>query len=289
MAERDLRDIANPTRTREIIKKYGFNFKKKFGQNFLTEPNILKNIVTAAGVNDQVNVLEVGPGIGALTEYLAREAAEVVAFEIDKTLLPILGETLEPYDNVTIVNQDVLKLMVNEIPGLFENPDLPIKVVANLPYYITTPIIMHFLEHHAPIDEMVVMMQKEVGERLDAKPSTKEYGNLSIAVQYYTTTNLEFIVPKTVFVPQPNVDSAIVKLTVRKTPPVEVKDEKEFFKIIKAAFMMRRKTLWNNLTRIYDKEMLAKALEQSGIEPNRRGESLSIEEFASLANNIISL
>lgn len=285
------KDIATPSRTKEILKKHGFSFKKSLGQNFLTEPNILRKIVETAGIDAETNVIEVGPGIGALTEQLARHAHQVLAFEIDDRLIPVLADTLSPYDNVTVIHEDILKAdLVKTTDEVFTTDD-PVKVVANLPYYITTPIIMHLLDSPLPISEMVVMMQREVADRLAAKPSTKAYGSLSIAVQYYMEASVAFIVPKTVFVPQPNVDSAIVKLTRRPEPAVSVTNEKEFFKLTKAAFQLRRKTLWNNLTHYYGKDEATKAwltdsLTQAEIEPSRRGETLSLEEFARLSNRL---
>lgn len=282
-------EIATPSRTREILKQHGFSFKKSLGQNFLTEPNILRDIVAAADLSQPANVIEVGPGIGALTEHLARAATEVLAFEIDQRLIPVLADTLAPYPNVTVRNEDVLNVdLVSTTAEVFK-ADLPLKVVANLPYYITTPIMMHFLESDLAIDEMVVMMQKEVGDRITAKPSTKAYGSLSIAVQYYMEASIAFIVPKTAFVPQPNVDSAIVKLTRRATPAVEVLNEENFFRLTKISFAQRRKTLWNNLLGHFGKEeemkeRLRQALEVAGIDPSRRGETLSLQEFADLAN-----
>ncbi|MDT2757705.1 16S rRNA (adenine(1518)-N(6)/adenine(1519)-N(6))-dimethyltransferase RsmA [Enterococcus asini] len=286
---KESRDIATPSRTKEILQKHGFTFKKSLGQNFLTEPNILRKIVETAGIDENSNVIEVGPGIGALTEHLARNAAEVLAFEIDERLLPVLKDTLAPYPNVTVVHQDVLQADLVKTTGEVFSRDLPIKVVANLPYYITTPIMMHFLESNLPVAEMVVMMQKEVADRISAAPGTKAYGSLTIAVQYYMEAKLAFIVPKTVFVPQPNVDSAILKLTRRKTPAVAVTDEKAFFRLTKAAFQLRRKTLWNNLTHAYGKDdatkaWLTKSLAVAEIDPKRRGETLSLEEFGRLSN-----
>lgn len=285
----EYREIATPSRTKEILLKHGFSFKKSLGQNFLTEPNILRKIVETAQINEQTNVIEVGPGIGALTEQLAKHAKQVVAFEIDDRLIPVLADTLSPYPNVTVVNQDILKTDLSTAAAEYFSEKLPLKVVANLPYYITTPIMMHFLESDVVVDEMVVMMQKEVADRISAAPGTKAYGSLSIAVQYYMEASLAFIVPKTVFVPQPNVDSAILKLTRRETPAVEVTDEKAFFRLTKAAFQQRRKTLWNNLQHAYGKdeqtkERLMKSLETAGIDPKRRGETLSLEEFAALSN-----
>ena len=283
------RDIATPSRTKEILVKHGFSFKKSLGQNFLTEPNILRKIVETGQINEQTNVIEVGPGIGALTEQLARNANQVVAFEIDDRLIPVLKDTLAPYKNVTVINQDILKTNLNQEAATYFEKDLPIKVVANLPYYITTPIMMHFLASDLVVEEMVVMMQKEVADRISAKPGTKAYGSLSIAVQYYMEATVAFIVPKTVFVPQPNVDSAILKLTRRKKPAVEVNDEKAFFRLTKAAFQQRRKTLWNNLLSTYGKDeetklWLSQSLVQANIDPQRRGETLSLEEFAALSN-----
>ena len=286
---KETRDIATPSRTKEILKKHGFTFKKSLGQNFLTEPNILRKIVETAGIDENTNVIEVGPGIGALTEQLARNAAQVLAFEIDDRLLPVLQDTLAPYPNVTVVHQDVLEADLVKTTGEVFTKDLPIKVVANLPYYITTPIMMHFLESDLPVAEMVVMMQREVADRISAAPGTKAYGSLTIAVQYYMEAKLAFIVPKTVFVPQPNVDSAILKLTRRPTPAVAVTDEQAFFRLTKAAFQLRRKTLWNNLLHAYGKDdatkaWLTKSLEEAGIDPKRRGETLSLAEFAALSN-----
>lgn len=286
---KETRDIATPSRTKEILKKHGFTFKKSLGQNFLTEPNILRKIVETAGIDGNTNVIEVGPGIGALTEQLARNAAQVLAFEIDDRLLPVLQDTLAPYPNVTVVHQDVLEADLVKTTGEVFTKDLPIKVVANLPYYITTPIMMHFLESDLPVAEMVVMMQREVADRISAAPGTKAYGSLTIAVQYYMEAKLAFIVPKTVFVPQPNVDSAILKLTRRPTPAVAVTDEQAFFRLTKAAFQLRRKTLWNNLLHAYGKDdatkaWLTKSLEEADIDPKRRGETLSLAEFASLSN-----
>ncbi|MER2041382.1 16S rRNA (adenine(1518)-N(6)/adenine(1519)-N(6))-dimethyltransferase RsmA [Desemzia incerta] len=287
----NLKDIATPSRTKEILQKHGFSLKKSLGQNFIVEPNILANIVKAAGLDENTNVIEVGPGIGALTEYVARSSKQVVAFEIDDRLIPVLEDTLNPYDNIRIVHQDVLKANLKEV--LAETIDLeePLMVVANLPYYITTPIIMHFLESELRIDGLVIMMQKEVADRITAAPGSKAYGSLSIAIQYYMEAEIAFIVPKTVFVPQPNVDSAILKLTRRDKPVVEVKDEKFFFELIRASFVQRRKTIWNNLLIRYGKTDEIKAeltagLEKAGIDPKRRGESLSIAEFGKLADSL---
>ena len=281
--------IADYSVTKAVLERHGFTFKKSFGQNFLTDTNILQKIVDTAEIDDQVNVIEIGPGIGALTEFLAERAAEVMAFEIDHRLVPILADTLRDFDNVTVVNEDILKVDLAQHIQNFKNPDLPIKVVANLPYYITTPILMHLIESGIPFSEFVVMMQKEVADRISAKPNTKAYGSLSIAVQYYMTAKVAFIVPRTVFVPAPNVDSAILKMVRRPEPAVAVEDEKFFFKVSKASFTHRRKTLWNNLTGYFGKTdeikgKLTKALDQAGLSPSVRGEALGLEEFASLAD-----
>ena len=281
--------IADYSVTKAVLERHGFTFKKSFGQNFLTDTNILQKIVDTAEIDDQVNVIEIGPGIGALTEFLAERAAQVMAFEIDHRLVPILADTLRDFDNVTVVNEDILKVDLAQHIQNFKNPDLPIKVVANLPYYITTPILMHLIESGIPFSEFVVMMQKEVADRISAKPNTKAYGSLSIAVQYYMTAKVAFIVPRTVFVPAPNVDSAILKMVRRPEPAVAVEDEKFFFKVSKASFIHRRKTLWNNLTGYFGKtdeikDKLTKALDQAGLSPSVRGEALGLEEFASLAD-----
>ena len=281
--------IADYSVTKAVLERHGFTFKKSFGQNFLTDTNILQKIVDTAEIDDQVNVIEIGPGIGALTEFLAERAAQVMAFEIDHRLVPILADTLRDFDNVTVVNEDILKVDLAQHIQSFKNPDLPIKVVANLPYYITTPILMHLIESGIPFSEFVVMMQKEVADRISAKPNTKAYGSLSIAVQYYMTAKVAFIVPRTVFVPAPNVDSAILKMVRRPEPAVAVEDEKFFFKVSKASFIHRRKTLWNNLTGYFGKteevkDKLTRALDQAGLSPSVRGEALGLEEFASLAD-----
>ena len=281
--------IADHSVTRAILERHGFTFKKSFGQNFLTDTNILQKIVDTAEIDKKVNVIEIGPGIGALTEFLAESAVEVMAFEIDDRLVPILADTLRDFDNVTVVNQDILKVDLAQYIAEFKNPDLPIKVVANLPYYITTPILMHLIESGIPFSEFVVMMQKEVADRISAQPNTKAYGSLSIAVQYYMTAKVAFIVPRTVFVPAPNVDSAILKMVRRDQPAVEVQDEKFFFKVSKASFVHRRKTLWNNLTSYFGKseEVKAKlenALEKANLVANVRGEALDLEAFARLSD-----
>jgi 16S rRNA (adenine1518-N6/adenine1519-N6)-dimethyltransferase len=288
------KDIATPVRTRGILEKYGFSFKKSLGQNFLIDTNILKKIVEFARLTEDTGAIEIGPGIGALTEQLARSSKKVVAFEIDQRLLPILAETLSPYPNVKVIHQDVLKADVKEvIEAEFSGTD-DIMVVANLPYYVTTPIIMKLLEEKISIRGIVVMLQKEVADRISAKPGTKDYGSLSIAIQYYTKAETVMIVPKTVFVPQPNVDSAVIRLTKREKPAVDVKDEAFFFQVTKSSFAQRRKTLLNNLTsQLPDgkqkKEEIIQALNESGIDPARRGETLSLEEFGRLSDRLYPL
>ncbi len=281
--------IADYSVTRAVLERHGFTFKKSFGQNFLTDTNILQKIVDTAEIDKNVNVIEIGPGIGALTEFLAENAAEVMAFEIDDRLIPILADTLRDFDNVKVINEDILKSDLQSRIKEFANPDLPIKIVANLPYYITTPILMHLIESKIPFAEFVVMMQKEVADRISAEPNTKAYGSLSIAVQYYMTAKVAFVVPRTVFVPAPNVDSAILKMTRREQPLVQVKDEDFFFRVSKISFVHRRKTLWNNLTSHFGKAdetkaKLEQALEIAEIKPSIRGEALSIAEFAKLAD-----
>jgi len=287
----DHKDIATPKRTMEILKQYDLAAKKSLGQNFIIDTNILENIVSAGDVTKDTTVIEVGPGIGALTEQLAKKAGKVIAFEIDDRLLPVLEDTLSPYSNVTILHQDVLKANLEEVYETYLKEAKDIVMVANLPYYITTPIIMRFLESSLPIDRMVLMMQKEVANRLSASPSTKAYGSLSIAVQYYMKAEVAFIVPKTVFVPQPNVESAIIRLTRLEDKKLVVKNEELFFAIARAAFVQRRKTLWNNMVNAFGKEpevkeQLEAALNEAGIDPKRRGETLSLNEFAVLSDTI---
>ena len=287
------KDIATPIRTQEILKKYGFSFKKSLGQNFLIDPNILRNIVSHANLTENSGAIEVGPGIGALTEHLARAAKKVVSFEIDQRLLPVLEDTLSPYDNVKIIHSDILKadvpaVIAEEMPGIED-----IMVVANLPYYVTTPILMKLLNDRLPIRGFVVMMQKEVADRITAKPGTKAYGSLSIAIQYYCTAEVAMVVPKTVFMPQPNVDSAVIRLIRHEKPPVEVIDEDFLFEVSRASFAQRRKTILNNLQNglpngKQKKDEIIRALEQVGIEPTRRGETLSIVEFGRLADALHS-
>ena len=283
--------IADYSVTRAVLERHGFTFKKSFGQNFLTDTNILQKIVDTAEIDENVNVIEIGPGIGALTEFLAENAAEVMTFEIDERLVPILADTLRDFDNVRVVNEDILKSDLQARIKEFANPNLPIKVVANLPYYITTPILMHLIESRIPFSEFVVMMQREVADRISAQPNSKSYGSLSIAVQYYMTAKVAFIVPRTVFVPAPNVDSAILKMTRRDKPAVEVKDEPFFFKVSKASFTHRRKTLWNNLTSCFGKSdeiktRLEIALNNADLSPNVRGEALDLQEFSRLSDSL---
>lgn len=280
--------ISTPNKTKAILSKYGFSFKKSLGQNFLIDTNILKKIISATNIDKSAGVIEVGPGIGSLTEQLAIHANKVVAYEIDQRLVPILADTLSAYDNVEVVNEDFLSVDLNtEINNRFAH-DLHIQIIANLPYYITTPILMSVLEQKTRIETITVMLQKEVAERMAAKPSTKAYGSLSIAVQYYSETELVIDVPKTVFMPQPNVVSTVLKLTIRKEPLAMVKDEAGFFALVRASFKHRRKTLRNNLVSHFegefDKETINRCFDESQIDGTRRGESLSIEEFALLAN-----
>ena len=242
------KDIATPIRTKEILKKYGFSFKKSLGQNFLIDTNILNRIVDFAELTDESGAIEIGPGIGALTEQLAKSSKKVTAFEIDQRLLPILADTLSPYDNVKIIHEDILKADVRQVIAEEFTDIQDLMVVANLPYYVTTPIILKLLSENLPIRGIVCMLQKEVADRIAAKPGTKEYGSLSIAIQYYTKAETVMIVPKTVFMPQPNVDSAVIRLTKREKPIVEVRDEDFLFTVTRASFAQRRKTILNNLT-----------------------------------------
>lgn len=280
--------IATPSRTKEIISKYHFTFKKSLGQNFLVDVNILENIIRHAGIHQEVGAIEIGPGIGALTEQLAIHADKVVAFEIDQRLLPILEDTLQDYDNISVVHQDILKANVTEIIGKEFKHGQKVHLVANLPYYITTPILMKLLRDHLPIESFTVMIQKEVAERMAAKPNSKSYGSLSIAVQYYTHAEVVMTVPKRVFMPQPNVESGILRLTSRETPPVSVADEDFFFSVVQGCFAQRRKTLRNNLISFFKetlrKDQIEETLHHIGLDGSRRGESLDMAEFASLAN-----
>ncbi|RRG17488.1 16S rRNA (adenine(1518)-N(6)/adenine(1519)-N(6))-dimethyltransferase RsmA [Weissella viridescens] len=286
----DVPDIATPVRTQAIMNQYGINTKKSLGQNFLTDINILKNIVSAGEVKPTDNVIEIGPGIGALTEQLARNAKQVVAFEIDDRLIPVLDHTLAPYDNVKIINQDILSVDLEKtIQEEFDDPSAPLKLVANLPYYITTPILMQVLQSNVQFDAIVVMMQKEVADRLSAEPGTKDYGSLTLAVTYRMNAALAFNVSRTAFVPNPNVDSAIIVLTPREPLTVDPKDEKKLFQLFKVGFAMRRKTLWNNLITAFGKtdemkERLTTALEAADISPKIRAEKLTLDDFIRLHN-----
>ncbi|MDC7724218.1 16S rRNA (adenine(1518)-N(6)/adenine(1519)-N(6))-dimethyltransferase RsmA [Priestia sp. YIM B13446] len=287
-----LKDIATPNRTKEILKKYGFTFKKSLGQNFLIDTNILHRIVDHAGITEETGAIEIGPGIGALTEQLAKRAKKVLAFEIDQRLLPILADTLSPYPNAKVIHQDVLKAdLKGTLEQEFENIE-DLMVVANLPYYVTTPILMKLLEEQIPVRGIVVMLQKEVADRIAAKPGTKEYGSLSIAIQYYTEAETVMIVPKTVFNPQPNVDSAVIRLLRRPKPAVEVQDEAFFFQVVRASFGQRRKTILNNLVNNLPngkqkKADIEQALSTAEIDPKRRGETLSIQEFGKLSDQLL--
>ncbi|TDQ34239.1 16S rRNA (adenine(1518)-N(6)/adenine(1519)-N(6))-dimethyltransferase RsmA [Aureibacillus halotolerans] len=288
------KDIATLSRTKDILSRHGFAFKKSLGQNFLIDTNVLHNITEAAEITKDDAVIEIGPGIGSLTEQIARKAGCVVAYEIDQRLIPILQETLAPYDNITVLNEDILKANVAEMIQEQLSGYTSIKVVANLPYYVTTPILLKLLQENLPLSCIVVMLQKEVGERMTAAPGNKTYGSLSIAVQYYTTAAMAMTVPKTVFVPQPNVDSAVIRLDVRTAPVAEVKDEAFFFTVIRTAFSKRRKTLLNNLLSLnpadaevpYDKPYLQETLAALGIDGTRRAETLNIAEFAAIANKL---
>jgi 16S rRNA (adenine1518-N6/adenine1519-N6)-dimethyltransferase len=281
--------VSTPTKTNELLKKYGIMLKKSLGQNFLVDPNILRNIVAAANLNSSKGALEIGPGIGALTQYLAESAGRVVAVEIDRRLFPILEETLAPYPHVQLIHGDILKVDLDELFRQHFHGVSQVSVVANLPYYVTTPIVMKLLEARLPLQHIVVMVQKEVAERMGAAPGTKQYGSLSVAVQYYCEPQVVAIVPSTVFIPRPDVDSAVIRLTVRSKPPVEVQDELFFFEVMQASFAQRRKTLWNNMLSKFGKEhkeQIARAFHRSDIDPVRRGETLSIAEFAMLAEMI---
>lgn len=279
-----MKDIATPKRTKEILEKYNFKFKKSLGQNFLIDANVIREVLNKADITSETGVIEVGPGIGSLTEQLAKVAKKVVAFEIDERLIPVLQDTLSPYDNVTVIHKDVLEADIEETIESYLNDCEEIVVVANLPYYITTPILMNFLERTTSISRYYTMMQKEVGERLSAKPGTKSYGSLSIAIDYYTEAKVIQNVPKTVFMPPPNVDSIIVELKTRQEKSVDVKDEKTFFKLTRGAFVQRRKTIVNNYQALFvdgkkKKAEITEMIEDAGIDPRRRGESLSIEEY----------
>ena len=281
--------LGNPQNTIEILKKYNFTFQKKFGQNFLIDTHVLDKIIAAAEITKDDFVLEIGPGIGTMTQYLAQAAGKVAAVEIDKALIPILGDTLSEYDNVMIINEDVLKVDIQKLVEE-ENGGRPVKVVATLPYYITTPIIMGLFEKHVPIESITVMVQKEVADRMQVGPGTKDYGALSLAVQYYASPYIVANVPPNCFMPRPKVGSAVIRLTTYDNPPVEVDDEKLMFRIIRASFNQRRKTLANGLKNATDldisKELIAESIESLGHGPSVRGEALTLEEFAALSNYI---
>lgn len=279
--------LSDPKKTIEVIQKYQFAFQKRFGQNFLIDAHVLEKIVSAAGITKDDCVLEIGPGIGTMTQYLAESAGQVIAVEIDTNLLPILTDTLKDYSNVKVINQDILKVDINELVKEYNN-GRPIKVVANLPYYITTPIIMGLFESNVPIDNITVMVQKEVADRMQVGPGSKDYGALSLAVQYYASPYIVANVPPNCFIPRPNVGSAVICLTRYQEPPVQVKDPKLMFKLIRASFNQRRKTLQNGLNNSpeisFSKEEITKAIESLGVSPSVRGEALSLEQFAQLAN-----
>lgn len=279
--------LSNPRKTIEVLQKYNFTFQKKFGQNFLIDPHVLDKIIAAAEITKDDFVLEIGPGIGTLTQYLAEAAREVVAVEIDSSLIPILEDTLSSYDNVSVINEDVLKADLKKLAEE-RNGGKPIKVVANLPYYITTPIIMGLFESHVPLKSLTVMVQKEVALRMQAGPGTKDYGALSLAVQYYAEPYLAANVPPNCFMPRPNVGSAVIRLTRFEETPVKVKDEALLFRLIRASFNQRRKTLQNGLVNSpeldFSKEQVAAAIETLGVSPSVRGEALTLEQFAALCN-----
>ncbi|RGY01185.1 16S rRNA (adenine(1518)-N(6)/adenine(1519)-N(6))-dimethyltransferase RsmA [Blautia sp. OF03-15BH] len=279
--------LSNPQKTIEVLQKYNFTFQKKFGQNFLIDPHVLDKIIAAAEITKDDFVLEIGPGIGTLTQYLAEAAREVVAVEIDSSLIPILEDTLSSYDNVSVINEDVLKVDLKKLAEE-RNGGKPIKVVANLPYYITTPIIMGLFESHVPLKSLTVMVQKEVALRMQAGPGTKDYGALSLAVQYYADPYLAANVPPNCFMPRPNVGSAVIRLTRFEETPVKVKDEALLFRLIRASFNQRRKTLQNGLVNSpelhFSKEQVAAAIETLGVSPSVRGEALTLEQFAALCN-----
>lgn len=278
--------LSNPQVTIEILKKYNFTFQKRFGQNFLIDGHVIEKIISAAEITKEDTVLEIGPGIGTMTQYLAEAAGRVYAVEIDKNLLPVLAETLAEYDNVEVVNDDILKVDIAALVGDVSS----LKVVANLPYYITTPIIMGLFENHIPADSITVMVQKEVAARMQAGPGTKDYGALSLAVQYYAQPYIVANVPPNCFIPRPNVASAVIRLTRWENAPVKVKDEKLMFKLIRASFNQRRKTLQNGIHNSselpYSKEQVVEALRAMGLPESIRGEALTLEQFARLSDII---
>jgi 16S rRNA (adenine1518-N6/adenine1519-N6)-dimethyltransferase len=279
--------LVNPKKTIEVLQKYDFKFAKKFGQNFLIDPHVLDKIISCAEITKEDCVLEIGPGIGTLTQFLAEAAGSVVAVEIDNKLIPILEDTLSSYDNVTVINEDVMKVDIDRLVQE-HNGGKPIKVVANLPYYITTPIIMSLLEKHVPIASITVMVQREVALRMQAGPGTKDYGALSLAVQYYSAPYLAANVPQNCFMPRPNVDSAVIHLQCYEKPPIEVEDEHLMFKLIRASFAQRRKTLVNGVANSaelsFTKEQVTQALRELSIKEDVRGETLNLTDFARLSD-----
>ena len=281
--------LGNPKNTIAVLQKYNFNFQKKFGQNFLINEAVLEEIIEEAGVIQDDFVLEIGPGIGTMTQYLCEAARQVIAVEIDTNLIPILQDTLSEYNNVEVINEDILKVDINALADKY-NSGKPIKVVANLPYYITTPIIMGLFESHVPIDSITIMVQKEVADRMQVGPGTKDYGALSLAVQYYAKPEIIVNVPPSCFMPQPKVGSAVIRLTRHENPPVDVDNEKLMFQVIRASFNQRRKTLANGLNNFgsfsLGKEEIQKSIEELGVPVNIRGEALSLEQFAKLSNII---
>jgi 16S rRNA (adenine1518-N6/adenine1519-N6)-dimethyltransferase len=281
--------LGNPKNTIEVLQKYQFHFQKKFGQNFLIDTRVLEEIIAAAGVGKDDFVLEIGPGIGTMTQYLCEAAREVVTVEIDTNLIPVLQETLSAYDNVEVMNADILKVDINRL-AQEKNGGRPIKVVANLPYYITTPIIMGLFESHVPIDSITIMVQKEVADRMQVGPGTKDYGALSLAVQYYAKPEVVVQVPPSCFMPQPKVGSAVIRLTRHAVPPVRVKDEKLLFQVIRASFNQRRKTLSNGLSNFPElglsKEQATECITSLGVPATIRGEALTLEQFAELSDRI---
>ena len=279
-----------PQNTIAVLQKYNFTFQKKYGQNFLIDSHVLEKIMDAAEIGKDDCVVEIGPGIGTMTQYLAERAGEVVAVEIDKNLIPILTETLADYKNVSIINEDILKVDLNRIVEE-KNGGRPVKIVANLPYYITTPIIMGLFENHVPVKSITIMVQKEVADRMQVGPGTKDYGALSLAVQYYAKPEIVAIVPPNCFIPRPNVASAVIRLTCHEKKPVEVKDEKGMFALIRASFNQRRKTLANSLSNAqnlsFTREQVTEALESMQLSPTIRGEALTLEQFAALADILL--